>query len=297
MESYAKLHHIGKRDTAGIFDGDVEVQEKIDGSQFNFGVKDGLFWARSKHNNLPIDVFTGLFGPSVAWARSLQYRCVEGWSYRGEAIARPRHNVLTYGRAPKGNFVLWDVQEPGGRYARTGEREAIANYLGCEAVPVLFYGRTTDVHRFLGAESFLGNTTIEGVVVKNYEKGIFGKMVFDQFREMTKMPKLKTAKTDATANIGASLRTEARWLKAVQHARERGELEDSPKDIGPIIKELYRDIATEARTEIANALLEAYMKDILRQAIIGFPEWYKAQLAKDVTFPEPKEDPCALGHE
>ena len=52
-----------------------------------------------------------------------------------------------------------------------------------------------------------------------------------------------------------------------------------PKDIGPLIKELYRDIEAEAMDIIKDALYEAFRKNVLNQAIIGFPEWYRARLA------------------
>ena len=38
--------------------------------------------------------------------------------------------------------------------------------------------------------------------------------------------------------LAEGLRTEARWRKAVQHLREEGRLERSPKDIGALLVEL-----------------------------------------------------------
>lgn len=41
VSSYGSLHTIGHRAIADIFHGDVVVQEKIDGSQISFQVRDG----------------------------------------------------------------------------------------------------------------------------------------------------------------------------------------------------------------------------------------------------------------
>lgn len=280
--SYPKLYHVGSKENLNVFDGPVEIQEKIDGSQFNFGVKDGVFWARSKHNNLSLDA-GGLFGPSILWASSLAQYLKEGWSYRGEAVSRNRHNILTYGRTPKGNTVLWDVQDEYGRYLPAAYLLAEAERIGAESSPLLYYGCTSlpDVHRFLGHESFLGATTIEGIVIKNRGNGQSAKLVFDQFRELAGRHKLAPSKAPVTDQIAAMLRTEARWNKAVQHLREKGELTGSVQDIGPLIREIYADINAEARREIEVALMEAFLKDILKKSVIGVAEWYKAKLAAD----------------
>ena len=47
------------------------------------------------------------------------------------------------------------------------------------------------------------------------------------------------------------VRTPARWNKAIQHLRERGLLEDSPRDIGLILREIPEDVLKEDAADIS----------------------------------------------
>ena len=73
-------------------------------------------------------------------------------------------------------------------------------------------------------------------------------------------------------------KTEARWEKALIHLKEKGELENSVRDIGKLIKEVQKDIKEEESEYIKNHLYKIFIKDILQTAIRGLPEWYKNQL-------------------
>ena len=76
------------------------------------------------------------------------------------------------------------------------------------------------------------------------------------------------------------LSTPARWNKAIQHLRERGEIEDSPRDIGKILKEVQVDVFKEETDHIKDRLFEWAKGHISRGVIQGFPEYYKDQLLK-----------------
>ena len=78
-----------------------------------------------------------------------------------------------------------------------------------------------------------------------------------------------------------SFRTEARWQKAVQHLREKEELENQPRDIGKLMKEINLDIIEEESENIKEQLYKLYIKDITRKATAGFAEWYKKQLLEN----------------
>jgi hypothetical protein len=66
----------------------------------------------------------------------------------------------------------------------------------------------------------------------------------------------------------------------VQHLREKGELENSPRDIGKLMKEIHIDVETEEESEIKKFLYNYFIKDIKRVASNGLPEWWKDQLLK-----------------
>lgn len=271
---------------ADLFSGPVIVQEKVDGSQFSFGIIDGELLMRSKR----VEVYgpEGIFAGAVETARDRAERglLVEGWVYRGEALQKPKHNALKYERVPAGNLILFDVDT--GLEDRVGPDElaAIASNLSMEAVPMLYTGEVHDLDALrdlLSAVSVLGGP-VEGVVAKNYAawgrdgKMLMGKVVRDEFRELNKKTHAKPGRGDIIANIADMLATDARFQKAVQRLRDDGSLQNAPQDIGPLMREVQTDIEEEAGDEIRDLLWQHFRKDILRGASKGVPHWYKARL-------------------
>jgi hypothetical protein len=80
--------------------------------------------------------------------------------------------------------------------------------------------------------------------------------------------------------ITASLKTPARWDKAIQHLKERNELTDSPKDIGPLMKEISVDVLKECEEYIKDELFKWAWKKISGKISYGFPEYYKQKLVE-----------------
>lgn len=119
-----------------------------------------------------------------------------------------------------------------------------------------------------------------------------GKFVTEKFKEAHKVNPEYQGKNVFMQKLIDSVATEARWDKAVQRLRERDEFTNSPKDIGPLLKEVSTDILDEEKEELKNQLLKHFWKEISRGATRGLPEWYKEKLAKDnfdnVTPPEEK---------
>lgn len=291
LRSYPKVHAIGHRSIRDIFKGPVVVQEKVDGSQFSFGNVGGNLMCRSKGAVVYRETVDGLFKGAVETAARLHEAGLlpEGWTYRGEAMRAPKHNALAYERAPSGNFILFDVDVGLEHRADPVTLEAEAERLGLEHVPVHFVGEVTEAQQlmtYLRLPSVLGGRT-EGIVVKNYArwgedgKMLMGKLVADDFKEINakNWKQENPGKRDAVAAITAAYRTEARWAKAVQHLREAGKLDESPKDIGPLMREIPADVLAECEAEIKDALFAAFWKDISRGITAGVAEWYKAQLA------------------
>jgi hypothetical protein len=133
--------------------------------------------------------------------------------------------------------------------------------------------------------SVLGGTSVEGIVFKNYErfdpytsKVMMGKHVSEAFKEVHRSKKYRTSNKDIIEDLKERYRTEARWEKAVQHLREVGKLEDSPTDIGPLLKEVNQDVLTECQDEIREVLFKWGWKQISRGLTAGLPEWYKQKL-------------------
>lgn len=286
--SYGKIYNLGHIAVQELFVGPVHVQEKVDGSQFSFGIYDGVPKFRSKKAELHFGTPDKLFGLAVETAMRLidEGRCVDGWTYRGEAITTPKHNTLTYDRIPNGGLILFDVDRGDQDYCSAEELATIAGELGVEHVPTFYFGEIIDVDMMkdlLNRTSFLGGPLIEGIVIKNYSRFgadgrvIMGKWVSEEFREKNKADfgKRNPTKSDSIEKVIDVYRNKNRWLKAVQHLREEGKLELSPRDIGGLMKEVAADIREEDEDEIKQLLFDAFWPSIKRGVVRGLPEWYK----------------------
>lgn len=291
LHSYPKVLNLGHPGLADLFDGPVVVQEKVDGSQFSFGVLNGALLLRSKGATIYPETTDKLFRGAVDTALRLFGAGLlrEGWTYRGEALMGPKHNALTYERAPAGNFILFDVDNGlEKRFHPTLLRDE-ARRLGLEVVPTHYVGVVASVaqlQEYLSLPSVLGGRT-EGIVVKNYArwgadgKMLMGKLVAEDFREINarEWKVSNPTRSDVIEGLVERYRTDARWQKAVQHLREDGRLRGTPADIGNLMREVPADVRAECEEEIKRALFDAFWKDISRGITRGLPEWYKAQIA------------------
>lgn len=114
--------------------------------------------------------------------------------------------------------------------------------------------------------SFLGGAKMEGVVIKNYlrfgkdGKALMGKFVSEEFKEVhrgtwkTKNP----TQSDIITNIVSQFSGSARWIKTVHRLRDTGRLENTPKDIGLLIKDVQADLKEECEGEIKELLFNKY---------------------------------------
>lgn len=289
IHSYPSIYNLGHRALDGLFDGPVLVEEKVDGSQFSFGVINGELKVRSKGKEMAVDAPEKMFGLAVETAVALAPDLTPNWVYRGEYLQKPKHNTLAYGRVPVRNVILFDICDGLESYLPPTAKAAEAARLGLECVP-MFEVEVTDLAALKALcerESCLGGATMEGVVLKNYtkftedKKVMMGKYVREAFKEAHALAwkASNPSRTDVVQMLIASLKTEARWEKAVQHLRESGVLTDSPQDIGPLLKEVPADILKECRGMIAEKLFEYAWPQIQRGVTAGFPQWYKDKLA------------------
>jgi hypothetical protein len=288
---YNHIFTLGARGTENILDDYVYVQEKVDGSQFRWGVtEEGTLVFASKSVPINPDCPPGMFKEAVEHIvrRFAEVGCVEGVFFYGEVLQRPRHNVLKYNAVPTNHIVMFDVYNQwSGKY----EPEALPYWSEewqVDGIPLLAEGSDVtveDLHRLLDAESYLGGQKIEGVVIKNYNRKVFmnnamhylyAKLVRQEFKEHMQGKREATTK-ETIESLVAGYRTEARWQKAVIHLREQGLLLHDPKDIGPLIKEVLNDIDSE-KEDITDFVMKRVMSMIHKEATKGLPEWYKRQL-------------------
>jgi ATP-dependent RNA circularization protein (DNA/RNA ligase family) len=291
LKSYAKVYQLGHRETLGMFGEPVLVEEKIDGSQFSFGVDvNGNIQCRSRgQSQYPNG--DKMFDLAVEQVRAMIFDMKCGWTYRGEYMSKPKHNTLCYDRIPANHIMIFDIDRGDNDYLTYEEKKAEAERLGFEVVPLIFEGTfdtKQDMLKLLDRQSVLGGTKIEGMVFKQYNmldcsgNVVMAKYVSEAFKEkhVKDWKGRNPGQKDVLETIIESLRQPARWQKALQHLKERGGHTGEPKDIGPLVAEVQADTFEEELEWIAQRLLKWAVPHIKRGIVRGLPEWYKELLAQ-----------------
>lgn len=298
--SYPKVYALGHKAVEKIFDDNVLIQEKYDGSQFSWAWLEGRLEVRSKsriqyQGGLGEDggVIDKMFEAGVEYL--LGIKPVPGFIFRGEYFTKPKHNTLAYPRMPDHGILLYDVEST--LYEQDfipGHLMTYGHLMNLEVAQRLGDGENIDIENLhdlhLKQESSLGGP-MEGLVIKNYHqfgrdgKVLMAKVVDEKFKEKhTRSWKGRNpTQGDIIQQITASLNTEARFEKAVQHLRDEGRLIVGPEDIGPLMREVHRDIIDEEIDWITEKVMADVLPKIKRGLGKGLPEWYKAKLLADFT--------------
>lgn len=299
---YTKVLTLGSSGTYNALIGDVIIQEKVDGSQFRFGLnEDGVLCFGTRKTQLHPEMIkdfeksgAGMFKLGVKYLLSIEKKIKKTFDkdtyFYGEYLWKPKHNVLAYERTPKNYIMLFDCLKEG-RWCERIELDTIAGILDLEIAPELWRGELNDKEylEFLknliqDNISFLGKEIIEGIVIKNYNQPnpffqglpLFTKYVREQFKERMGQKNIK--EKESLQDFIKSFSSEARVEKAMQHLKEEGRLFNEPKDIGAIITEVIKDIKEEEGENIKEYFFKKYMKDINREATKWIPQWYKDKL-------------------
>ena len=299
---YPKIFSAGHAAVRDLLNYDVNLEEKIDGSQFSFGVFPALMQdgtaetrylkIRSKGAEIYPDAPPKMFQRAVDYVKSVQHLLHPGWTYRGEALDKPGYNALVYDRVPKNHIIVFDVNTDEEAYLSHEDKFREADRIGLECVPLFYQGRIDSLdqfRQFLDQTSCLGGQKIEGVVIKPVvpvfgrdKKALMMKFVSEAYKEVH-------AKTWGDANptsgdileqITQRLQTPARWNKAIQHLRDADQLEDSPRDIGKLIKAIPEDVRAECGDDIKAWLWAWAWPHISRGIVRGMPSYYKDTLLR-----------------
>lgn len=290
--SYPRVYALGQRVIQEIFSNDVLIEEKIDGSQFSFGKFGGELRMRSKSAIIDIADPEKMFRKAVDSVLNIKDYLKDGWTYRAEYLMSPKHNTLAYDRTPVGHLIGFDICTSHETYLDYDWKKKSFEDLGYETVPQLRFGAVDSwdsLRDLLETVSCLGKQKIEGIVVKNYNKlgddgkVLIGKFVSEEFKEVhgADWKVRNPGKADIIEMIISKYHTPARWNKAIQHLTEAGSLDRSPKDIGPLMKEVAIDIEKECSEEIKDALYDIFWPQVRRGVARGLPQWYKEKLAKE----------------
>jgi RNA ligase len=289
--SYPKIFNMGHPGIRELFDDEVLIEEKVDGSQFSFGLFGGELRARSKGKEIVIDAPEKMFTKAIDTVKDLASLLQEGFTYRAEYLSKPKHNCNEYGRVPLRNLILFDIAIAEESYLSYEDKLIESSRLGLEVVPKVFQGKVENFeqfHAFLEKESILGKCKIEGLVIKNYKKFgadkkiLLGKFVSEVFKEQNdaNWKVINPGKADIVEVLILAAKSPVRWQKAVQHLKDRGELTSTPKDIGALMKETSLDALSELEPLIKEKLFQWAWPKVARAIVGGLPQWYKEELAK-----------------
>jgi hypothetical protein len=304
MEAYQKIQQSYKEEVQDIWKGNIIVEEKIDGSQFRVKIDvNGVISYGSHHQEG--DMVDSMFKLATTQAEEMFKDLAVKNNHTiitmfCEYLSKPKQNTISYSRVPEKNLILFDLML-GGRYmSRKIKENFVKTIPGLEIVPLLWEGRGSDFTdeiktTLLKSKSCLGHQAgydrIEGVVVKNYDQyydvnkypymqgmWLCLKIVNETFQEKNKVenPGVK----GKFQILKDRYNTGARWKKAVQHLREKGDILDDMKDMAKIIPEVKSDLILEEKETIKGELWELYSHEIIGNSVRGLPEWYKKELMK-----------------
>lgn len=306
--SYPSIYNLGHRAVKDLLSFPHLVEEKIDGSQFSFGlvadlnVQDGVdpfvLRVRSKGAEMIVDAPEKMFKKAVATVKSIQHLLHPGWTYRCEYLAKPKHNTLFYDRMPEGNLIGFDVSTGDNEWLDPIEKLREFRRLGLECVPLLARGGgdvapiTLEQLRTIidTTPSVLGGQLVEGIVVKPFncelfgpdKKTLMGKFVSERFKEAHKQAWKETSPNsgDILERLTKTYKVEGRWMKAIQHLRDAGALQDAPQDIPVLLNEIQKDLGQECKDEIKQMLWRWAWPHVARNITRDFPEYYKDVLLR-----------------
>lgn len=295
VPAYGKILTLGARYTETALNGDVIVQEKVDGSLFAFGLNES-FGVVMRSKGLALEFgMGGMFKKAIDHIdtiRDLISQFPPDTYFYGEYLEKPKHNTLKYDQTPKNCIVLFDGIS-GNQPIPREELARAATLFGVDLIPELLRGPATveDIKALMETPSYLGGEIIEGVVIKNYaEKMLIGGQVMPLFTKFVREGFKERHETDwkvrspknALLDYVEGFRSEARWEKAVQYLRDRNTLLQSPRDIGELIKRVQEDIEEEEKENIKEELFRRFAPDLKRKSVAGLPEWYKNRLLENV---------------
>lgn len=109
--AFPKILHIGNKQISDLFDGVVEITEKVDGSQLGFGKVNGELFVRSKGKEQDLDNPDMMFEKAVEYIKSIEDRLPDNMTFYGEYLNKPKHNTLAYDRTPKNGIALFGVYD------------------------------------------------------------------------------------------------------------------------------------------------------------------------------------------
>lgn len=290
MEKYPKLRYTNHEDSQPLFeDGEIVVQEKLDGANFRFTLEDNLdeqfhteerdivFGSRnvqyknerdeSKQFDAPMKYVRDRVGAETL--RSLQDTFAGKLTFFGEAML-PHTLSYNFGDSPA--FVGFDVYNESAKAWLNREHIKFSfDKLGLDVAPILdtVPASEFDDYKIVVPDSEYGDVRAEGLAFKNYETQTFAKYVRPTFKEKNAQTfgKPKKHRKSGAEKLNYTYVASARIRKTAHKLIDEGPWDSlqmemmAPKDgHDGLPQAVLRDMAEEEGVEIF--LGESYEVDL-----------------------------------
>jgi len=292
LVKYPKVLRINSRGIEKLFEGPVEITEKLDGSQWRIKVsKDGTWDVGTKgvsgKDNIAKDFkpATDISEKLVKKARDLLFSKFpesDDAILFMEYLRSEKHNTLQYTSCPVGGFYLFGITmiDSNENFVNLQRKDLIevAEHLEIESPKVLYEGEIDPqkLEDFLVNDSFLGGCKPEGIVIKNYNQTypidlistsnwvgfpLIGKLVREEFTELNEK-EWKTKRDPISSAL-----TPARFDKVLQHLKEGGiELTGEARDLQHIAPAFAKDVMDEEFENFKKVWIDRLRKDLRGRA-------------------------------
>ena len=145
INAYRKIYQFGSKPILDILRASVIIEEKIDGSQLSFRLNPdtGELEFRSKNRQMDSDK-PGIFKSAIENIQKVKHLLNPNYTYIGEYVSKPKHNVLEYGRVPLNDVMIFDIRnclDDNDSLLSHTDKSVAAHRIGFETVPLLFSGQ------------------------------------------------------------------------------------------------------------------------------------------------------------
>lgn len=293
---YPKIHRLGKDETIGILDGEVIIQEKIDGANTSIWMdKDGVIRTGSRTRELPAEETFNGFNEYVKDNKAIQrvFAINPEFILYGEWLVR---HTLQYNELNYKKWYMFDIVDrrkikvtEGGydlteAYLDPEQTQDIAEKCGVPYPQTFTKGKLTEeqVREFVG-KSFLGDKG-EGVVIKRsdyvnqFGSHAYAKVVTQEFTEGNALVFGGNNKHSETywemyiVNKYATLPRVKKIMDKLQPVIDKTlDLEHTPRVAGSA----YHDLLTEEIWEISKKVGQVDFRKLKGLATRKFVQIYK----------------------
>lgn len=273
MKKYPKIKEFGSEDISRLqADGSVFIEEKLDGANFRFEVKDDEFVFGSR-NVEGLGNNKEQFKPAVT--------CIEdrvepngvvqvmdekfghhNFTFFGECMTR---HTLDYDWDKIDGIVMFDIyNEEEEKFITFVEKQDVFDKLGFDTAPLITIVDKVTREDLTIPESEYRDGKAEGIVLKNYNTQEFSKKRADEFFEKNDnaFGKPKTRATNDSEKFVSKYVTNARIEKIIYKIRDEYNRDIEMKIIPQLMDTVYKDIWEEEWDEIIWNNWELNFKEI-----------------------------------